>query len=95
MPGTPVLASDGAFVGMVVIQMPDPEDMEGAAQAMGGSRDYASLILPAADVVRATTKARAGKGEGEEMSAKAVAATSKPAEKAATSKPTVEEEEEE
>jgi len=58
-PGAPVFTSDGAFVGLVVLQLPEDEEMEGnpmAFFAMG--RDLANgLILPAAQVVKATQRA--------------------------------------
>lgn len=79
-PGGPIFASDGRVVGFVVLQVPDPEDRRGSpAQAFGRERDYGNVILPAADVVKATERAKKAK-EGEEMSAKAADRAKKEAE---------------
>jgi S1-C subfamily serine protease len=66
MSGLPIFATDGAVLGVTVAQMPDAEDepadpmgmlgsmlggMQGAMEGMGG------LILPAAEVVKATKRA--------------------------------------
>jgi len=70
-PGAPVFATDSRLVGFVVLQFPDAEDMRGTPrQAFGAMRDFGNMILPSADVVRATERAKKAK-EGEEMSAKA------------------------
>jgi len=53
-PGFPVFAEDGKFVGFSVVQLPSPEEME------SGSMNYmeaAGVVLPAADVARATKRA--------------------------------------
>jgi len=52
--GMPVFNSDGGVVGMVVIQLPDPESMEGDAT---GSLGGGPMILPAAEIVKATKRA--------------------------------------
>lgn len=79
-PGAPVFTSDGRTVGFVVLQFPDPEDMRGSPrQAFGRERDFGSMILPAADVIKATERAKKAK-EGEEMSAKAAERAKKEAE---------------
>jgi len=79
-PGAPVFTSDGSTVGFVVLQFPDPEDMRGSPrQAFGRERDFGSMILPAADVIKATERAKKAK-EGEEMSAKAAERAKKEAE---------------
>lgn len=79
-PGGPIFASDGRVVGFVVLQVPDPEDRRGSpAQAFGRERDYGNVILPTADVVKATERAKKAK-EGEEMSAKAAERAKKEAE---------------
>lgn len=79
-PGAPVFTSDGRTVGFVVLQFPDPEDMRGSPrQAFGRERDFGSMILPCADVVKATERAKKAK-EGEEMSAKAAERAKKEAE---------------
>jgi len=83
-PGAPVFTTDGRLVGIVVLQFPDPEDMRGAPrQAFGSQRDYGNTILPAADVVRATERAKKAKGDGEEMSEKVAERVKKEAEEEA------------
>jgi len=58
-PGLPVFTLGGRVVGIVVIQMPDKEEMGGDFLAFRGmARDIAGgLILPAADVLKATRRA--------------------------------------
>jgi hypothetical protein len=52
--GLPVFAADGELIGIVVSQMPDPEEMDA-----GGGGDFgAALILPAAKVDEATGRAK-------------------------------------
>lgn len=82
-PGGPIFMTDGRVAGFVVLQVPDAEDRRGSpAQAFGRERDYGNVILPTADVVKATERAKKAK-EGEEMSAKAVEQAKKEAEAAA------------
>jgi S1-C subfamily serine protease len=61
--GLPVFASDGKVVGVAVLQMPSDEDQEDSPAAMfsrmSSLQDMMSgMILPAADVVEATQRAR-------------------------------------
>ena len=80
-PGTPVLSSTGGLIGFMVTQSPDREDMEaGPITPIGGMRDYGNMILPTAEVAKATDRAKKSKGEGEEMSAKAIEQAKKEAE---------------
>jgi len=51
-PGMPIFADDGLVIGVVVVQSPDEEE-----QAAGKRMGSAALILPAADVVKATLRA--------------------------------------
>jgi len=61
MLGTPMFAADGKVVGINIVQLPDKEDMEGGES--GGEGNSGILLLPAAEVVKATTR-------GKEMAAK-------------------------
>lgn len=66
--GMPVFNSAGTVVGMVVLQIPDQESMEGDTSGdLGGG----PMILPAAEVVKATARA---------LEAAAKSADAKPAE---------------
>lgn len=51
--GMPVFSEDGSVVGVSVLQSPDPEDMDASSR---GSADV--LVLPVAEVVKATEKAK-------------------------------------
>ncbi len=68
--GMPVFSEDGSLVGVSVLQSPDPEDMDANSR---GAADV--LILPAAEVAKATEKAKtvtpAPEEEEEEASTKA------------------------
>jgi len=60
--GLPVFAADGAVLGVSILQIPDTEE-EGPAQMgmlrrMINSSEYSGAILPAADVVKATARAK-------------------------------------
>lgn len=63
-PGMPIFAEDCSTVGVVVIQSPDPEDM--AANPRMAGQSTAALILPSAEVVKATKQARETTAEDEE-----------------------------
>ena len=66
-PGLPVFSSSGDVVGVVVLQMPDPEDMGGGSifsLAQGG--DAGLMVLPAAQVAKATKRAMAAAEEEED-----------------------------
>lgn len=63
-PGMPIFAEDGSTVGVVVIQSPDPEDM--AANPRMAGQSTAALILPSAEVVKATKQAMETTAEDEE-----------------------------
>ena len=53
--GTPIYTVDGKILGVTVMQMPDLEELEGG---LGGfSNSLGGLILPAAQVVKATARA--------------------------------------
>lgn len=58
--GMPLFSLDGGIVGIVVVQMPDEEEMEGGFDLYrSGGRDmFAGLILPTSEVVKATRLAR-------------------------------------
>ncbi len=67
--GMPVFAEDGRVVGVVVSQMPDAEEMQGGYRALmlSGGRDmFSSMILPAAEVLKATERAKKAKPLDEE-----------------------------
>lgn len=67
-PGQPVFGVDGGLVGIVVLQLPDDEEMESNPMAfMSMSRDIANgLILPAAQVQKATNRAKLSSADEEE-----------------------------
>lgn len=60
--GMPMFNAEGKVVGINILQMPGKEDMEGGGEM--GEGNAAVLILPAAEVVKATVR-------GKEMAAKA------------------------
>lgn len=62
--GMPMFTADGKVVGINILQMPGKEDMEGGGEM--GEGNAAVLILPAAEVLKATVR-------GKEMAAKAPA----------------------
>lgn len=79
--GMPVFGDDGSIVGISVLQSADPEDIE------GGARPAAEvLILPVAEVNKATEKAKTVTPEEEEEEEDSDA-TSKPAADAAKAAP--------
>ena len=53
--GMPVFTGDGATIGIVVLQSPDPEEM--ASNPTGLRQSMAALILPANEIVKATKRA--------------------------------------
>lgn len=53
--GMPIYTVDGKILGVTVMQMPDPEELEGDLGGLSGS--LGGLILPAAQVVKATARA--------------------------------------
>lgn len=70
--GSPMFNADGKVVGVNILQIPDKEDMEGGDS--GGEGNFGILLLPAAEVVKATKR-------GKEMAAKTPPTEEKPAEK--------------
>jgi S1-C subfamily serine protease len=78
--GTPVFNADAKIVGWNIVQVPDKEDMEGGEQGEGNT---GVLLLPAAEVVKATARGKeAAKNPPAEEPRKDDA---KPAEKPASS----------
>ncbi|MBX3414177.1 MAG: trypsin-like peptidase domain-containing protein [Pirellulales bacterium] len=79
--GLPVFNRTGDLVGIVVTQLPEAGDAAGGANPMTALLSMASsmqegltgLILPAAQVLRATERAQAGDGESEKPSEEAAA----------------------
>lgn len=61
MLGSPMFNADSKVVGVNILQLPDKEDMEGGE---AGEGSFGILLLPAAEVVKAT-------GRAKEMAAKA------------------------
>jgi S1-C subfamily serine protease len=59
--GAPMFSADGKVIGLNIAQFPDKEDMEGGES--GGEGNSGVLLLPAAEVVKATVR-------GKEMAAK-------------------------
>lgn len=82
-PGLPAFTAQGEVVGFVVLQLPDAEELESNFGAFAGlGRDIGSgLILPTADVVKATERAKRGeiKGDAEESAAGKSESKKKPA----------------
>lgn len=76
--GTPLFGTDGSVVGFNILQLPDKEDMEGGD---AGEGSFSILMLPAAEVVKATARGKelAAKQPKEEPKAE-----DKPAEKPAS-----------
>ena len=56
-PGLPVFSSSGDVVGVVVLQMPDPEEMGMSFMALARGGDAGIMVLPAAQVAKATKRA--------------------------------------
>ncbi len=82
--GQPVLTADGKLVGIVSLQLPEDEEFQANPMAfMSIGRDIGGgLILPTAQVAKATARAlEAAKDEEEEDDADADAETTKPSEK--------------
>ncbi len=52
-PGRPVFSAGGNLIGIVILSIPDPEDMDPVSLR----RDAAALILPSAEVAKATRRA--------------------------------------
>lgn len=74
--GLPVFNRGGEFVGLVVTQLPEPGEGGAGGNPLSALSSMASmqegmtgLILPAADVLRATERAKAGEGEKAEEEA--------------------------
>lgn len=70
--GMPAFAADGKVVGIAVLQLPGAEEMSGGG-AMDQIRGYDRMILPAAEVLKATERAKelAASGQGEPQPAPA------------------------
>ncbi len=67
--GMPVFTDDGRVVGIVVTQTPDDDEMESGFRTfmMSGGRDmFSDMILPAAEVLKATERAKQAKPADEE-----------------------------
>lgn len=67
--GMPVFTDDGRVVGVIVTQTPDDEEMESGFRTfmMSGGRDmFSDMILPAAEVLKATERAKQAKPADEE-----------------------------
>lgn len=67
-PGQPIFTPDGRIVGLVVMQLPDMEEMESNPMAFMGMRSdiLNGLILPIAEVAKATKRANEREAEEEE-----------------------------
>jgi hypothetical protein len=62
-PGLPVFTPNGRLVGVVVVQMPEDDELQSMAFS-GIGRDISNgLILPAAEVMKATQRAKEAKSE--------------------------------
>lgn len=59
-PGQPIFTPDGRIVGLVVMQLPDMEEMESNPMAFMGMRNdiLNGLILPIGEVAKATARAK-------------------------------------
>lgn len=82
-PGQPIFTANGKFIGMTVLQLPDVEEMESNPMAFMGMRSdiLNGLILPAGEIVKATTRAKERKEEDADESAEESADQDKPAAK--------------
>jgi hypothetical protein len=88
--GLPVYDGKGVLLGIVVLQLPDDEELQSNPMAFAGiGRDVSNgLILPAAEVVKATARAlKAAETEDEDPDADAAKATSKPSSEKPKNKP--------
>lgn len=67
-PGQPIFTPDGRLVGLVVMQLPDLEEMESNPMAFVGMRNdiLNGLILPVAEIAKATKRASEREEEDEE-----------------------------
>lgn len=74
-PGLPIYNVSAQPVGIVVLQLPDSDEIQSNPSAFAGlARDISNgLILPATDVIKATERAKRGelKGDPEESTSKA------------------------
>jgi hypothetical protein len=77
-PGLPVFNANAQPLGIVVLQIPDMEEMQSNPSAfIGLGRDVSNgMILPAADVIKATERAKRGELKGDPEAGET---TSKPA----------------
>ncbi|MBN2561140.1 MAG: trypsin-like peptidase domain-containing protein [Phycisphaerae bacterium] len=66
-PGLPIFTEDGSVLGIVVMQMPDEEEMESSPMSFFDSgRDmFSGLILPCSEVIKATKRAKQAGEEDE------------------------------
>lgn len=60
--GIPVFDAAGGFVGMSILQTPTAEESDGGGR--GGFRNQVPIILPAAEILAATARAKESAGEG-------------------------------
>jgi hypothetical protein len=72
-PGQAIFLADGRFIGMIVLQLPDMEEMESNPMAFIGMRSdlLNGLILPASEIIKATARAKERKDEDADESAEA------------------------
>lgn len=62
--GLPVYDADRLFVGMTVVQLPDADELQ-AATSMVAFNGFRGLILPAAEIEKATKRAREADEKGD------------------------------
>lgn len=75
--GSPAFASDGSPVGVVIFQTPNREESEGAS--MDSSDRGGLAILPAADIITATVRAKEAAASGKPVDPPAPKGEEKPA----------------
>jgi S1-C subfamily serine protease len=56
--GMPVLTAEGRIVGIAVLQLPGAEDLQAGGNDGSEYKGYDRMVLPAADVLRATERAK-------------------------------------
>lgn len=75
--GLPVFSVGGEIVGVTVVQLPDAEELQ-AASSMSAFTGARGLILPAAEIAKATKRAKDADEKGDAADADAAKSESKP-----------------
>lgn len=75
--GLPVFSERGDIVGITVVQLPDAEELQ-AASSMSAFAGARGLILPAAEIVKATKRAKDADEKGDAVGEEKAAGADKP-----------------